>query len=107
MLPFGFLFIPIPEPAAEFSAFIGAMIETGYFMTFVKLTEIICGLFLLFNCYVPVVLLILAPIVINIFLIHLFLDPGGLVMGILLLALLVFLARSYWRYYQPLFTMKA
>lgn len=86
---------PMPEPAMNF---MGALAATGYMMPFVKLTEIVCGAMLLAGRWVPLALIILAPVVLNIVLLHVFLapDPGGLLLPILSLILGVYLARAYW-----------
>lgn len=106
----GFLnFIPvppgIPEAAMEFSA---AMMKTGYFLPFVKGTEVIVGLLLLSGFFVPLALVILAPITLNILAYHLFLTPGleNAIMGIVIIGLQLFLAWHYRDRYQPLLRAK-
>lgn len=90
----GFLnFIPVPPPPPEGGAFLGALAATGYFFPFLKITEIIFGALLLANKFVPLSLTVLAPIVINIFAYHFFLDRSaeGMMMPIFLVAALAFL----------------
>lgn len=82
-----FNFLPQPAAPERLMKFVGALFETGYFMQFVKACEIICGVLLLANVYVPLSLLILAPICINIFLAHAFLAPEGLPVAIVVNAL--------------------
>lgn len=85
----GFLnFIPVPEPEPAMGEFMAALMETGYMMPWVKITEIVCGVLLLAGRFVPLALTILAPIVLNIFAIHLFLDaPSSLPLPIALVVL--------------------
>ncbi|MCB0405608.1 MAG: DoxX family membrane protein [Bdellovibrionales bacterium] len=99
-----FMFIQPPPPAPAAGEFMSAMIQTGYFLPVVKLVEVLCGAALLSGVYVPLALVVLAPIVVNIVLFHAFLDPSGLVMGILCLVLLVFLAWQQRDRYQGLFS---
>ena len=62
-----------------------ALFEFQYLLIFEKTLEIICGLLLLFNRFVPLALSILSPIIVNIFLLHLFLDHSLLLLAVLLL----------------------
>jgi uncharacterized membrane protein YphA (DoxX/SURF4 family) len=89
-------FIPMPEEMPEgAAAFMGGLGAAGYFFQLLKLTETVCGALLLVGLYVPLALVVLAPIVLNIVLYHLFLDPGGVAVGLVVLVLEIFLAWSY------------
>ena len=78
---------PLPEAGLKF---IMALVETGYMMKLVKTIEVIAGLLLLANIFVPLSLLLLAPIVVNIFLFHAILAPAlGLPLFILILGIIV------------------
>jgi uncharacterized membrane protein YphA (DoxX/SURF4 family) len=105
----GFLnFIKLPPMPPEAGEFLGAMVKTGYLMTVVKLTEVVCGSLLLSGLFVPLALVLLAPVVVNIVLFHLYLTPpSDAVSAYVFLALHLFLLWSYRTYYKPLFTMKA
>lgn len=103
----GFLnFIPMPPPPENMMKFAMALMDTGYFMQFVKACEVICGVLLLANIFVPLSLLILAPICINIFLIHAFLAPDGLPMAIAILVLGSAIAWARFEKFAPLLKMK-
>ncbi len=82
----GFLnFIPMPTTLPEkLTTFTGGLMASGYFFPLLKGTEMICGALILIGAFVPLALVILAPIVLNIFLVHLFLDPSGLVMAVII-----------------------
>ena len=56
--------------------FMTGLMASQYFMPFLKITESVCGLLLLIRVAPSLSLVILAPITINIFLVHLFLTPG-------------------------------
>lgn len=90
----GFLnFIPVPENLPEkLMAFTSGLMASGYFFPFVKGTEVVCGILLLAGIYVPLALIVLAPIILNIFLTHAFLAPDGLVLPIVIGLLEVYLA---------------
>jgi uncharacterized membrane protein YphA (DoxX/SURF4 family) len=94
-LNFFFQFLPMPEPTPEAGAFMGALFATGYMFPLIKVIEIVTGLALLANRFVPLALVLLAPITVNIFLVHLLLDPGGLVIGLFVLTGNFFLLFAY------------
>ena len=100
---------PPPNLPERLQAFNSGLMATGYFFQFLKLTEIICGLLLLIGAFVPLALVILAPIVINIFLVHAFLAPEGLVMAVIIGGLMIYLtffAEPYAAVLKPLFRRK-
>ncbi len=90
-----FSFLPAFPPSAEAVAFYEAMSQTGYLIPFEKVTEIFCGAALLGNIYAPLAIAFLAPIVINIVLFHIFLNPAGLPMAIMILVAEFFLILAY------------
>ncbi len=86
------LFPPPPDLPEKLQAFNNGMMATQYFFPFVKATETICGLMLLSGMYVPLALVVLAPIVLNIFLLHAFLAPDGLPIALVIGVLMVYLS---------------
>lgn len=94
-LNFFFQFLPMPEPTPEAGAFMGALFATGYMFPLIKVIEIVTGLAILANRFVPLALVLLAPITVNIFLVHLLLDQGGLPVGLFVLAGNFFLLFAY------------
>jgi putative oxidoreductase len=74
----GFLhFIPMPPPSGVAGQFLGSMFVTKYLL-FVFAIQLIGGVLLLINRYVPLALTILAPIIVNILLFHSLMNPSGL-----------------------------
>ena len=107
-LNFFFHFIPMPPSAGSASdAFMGGLFQSGYFFPMLKGIEVVSGALLLAGIFAPLVLVILAPISINILLFHAFLTPGNTLMGIVIVLVHVYLAWSYRDYYKPLFAPKA
>ncbi len=104
----GFLnFIPQPASIPEAAmAFGSALMKTGYFLPFLKATEVLAGLLLLSGFATPLALAILAPITINIFLFHFFLTPGEWVMGAGMVLIHLFLAWQYRKAFSALMTSK-
>jgi len=74
----GFLhFIPMPPPSGVSGQFLGSMFVTKYLL-FVFAIQLIGGVLLLINRYVPLALTILGPIIVNILLFHSLMNPDGL-----------------------------
>ena len=88
-------FLPMPEPTPEAGAFLGALMDSGYMFYFIKIVELVGGVMLLIGICIPFALLLLAPIVVNIFLFHIFLDPAGFLMGLFIFLLEFYLLYHY------------
>ena len=91
----GFLhFIPMPAPTGLAGQFMGAIFASNFFVV-LFLFQVIPGILLLINRYVPLALSMLAPVILNIVCFHLLMAPAGLPIAIVVsvLWLLVF-ARS-------------
>ncbi len=90
----GFLnFIPVPPNMPEkVMAFMNGLMASGYFFPLLKGTEVVCGLLLLLNAFVPLALVVLAPIIVNILMVHILLDTSGLPVALLIAALEIYLA---------------
>ena len=97
-------FLPEPEMKPEGEAFIGALIDSGYLMTLVKVVEVVCGALLLAGYFIPLALVLLAPNIVNIAAFHLFLEPSGSALGMVavILALHLFLTSQHWSVYRPM-----
>jgi putative oxidoreductase len=96
-----------PQPEGVVAAFTGGLFQSGYFFPLLKGIEVITGALLLIGFFVPLSLVVLAPISINIFLFHTILAPEAAPMGILILFLNLYLAWVYRDHYKPLFERKA
>jgi putative oxidoreductase len=93
----GFLhFLPMGSPPPLAAQFIGALIQSHYMAVIFGL-QLVCGLLLLVNRYVPLALTILGAILFNILSFHIFMAPGGLPLALfvtLLWAVVAWQARS-------------
>lgn len=98
------LFIPLPPGAAPPRAaeILQDLWATGYLMHTVKLVELVCGLLLVTGRWVPLALVVLAPVLVNITLLDLFHAPVGLAIALPLVAMTVALARVHAAAYAPL-----
>jgi uncharacterized membrane protein YphA (DoxX/SURF4 family) len=95
----GFLPMPPPPPGPS-GEFLGAL-AAGHVLTVAKLTQIAAGTLLLSNRYVPLALVLLAPVLVGIVLFHAVFDPAGLGMPLVLVGLEVALAWSYRDAFAP------
>jgi len=93
-------FMPPLEAADAANNFFGALINTGYMMAFIAITEIVAGVLLLANKYVPLALVIVFPVMLNALLFHLFLDPANIVPALLSVGLNIFLFFAHKRSYD-------
>ena len=101
-------FLPMPKdmPAGAMT-FMGALMSTGYMLRLVKGLEVICGLLLLGNRFVPLALTLLAPIIINIVGFHAVFEPANtLVIPLVILVLELYLAYSYRAAFAPMLRAK-
>ena len=71
------------------------MLFLSHYLHVVAVFQIVGGLLLLVGRFVPLGLVLLAPVIVNIDLVHLLLEPSGLPMAAVISFLLVFLL---WRY---------
>jgi putative oxidoreductase len=98
-----------PPPAdlpENMITFMKGISVAAYFMPFLKLTETVCGLFLIIRIAPSLMLIILAPISLHIFLVHSFLTPGikNLILPIVIIVFHVLAATAYWKNYRSLFS---
>ena len=87
-------FLPMPPMTGPSGEFIGAMAATGYLQVIAGL-QVVGGALLLLGKYVPLGLTLLGPIIVNIFLFHIFLDRAGLGMAVIVCAVWLFLLWAY------------
>ena len=100
-------FLPTPPPHGGVAdAFTGGLFQSGYFFPLLKGLEVVLGAMLLIQYFVPLALVVLAPISINILLFHAFLSPENTIMGIVIVLANFYLAWAYRSYYKPLFVHK-
>ncbi len=105
----GFLnFIPQPkDPMPEGAvAFAGALMKTGYIMPLVMGTQLLVGVLLLLNRFVPLALALIAPIIVGIVTFHIFLAPATIGPGIVVLVLELYLAWAYRGAFRSMLRMR-
>jgi len=88
-----------PPPPGDAGAFAGALMRSGY-MYVVGALQVLGGICLLTGRLTPLGLTLLGPVIFNILLFHIFFDPSGLPIAIVVSVLALFLLWVY-RYKFP------
>ena len=106
----GLAYFFMPEMPLDLSTtsgqFTAGLMSTGYFFPFLKTVEVIAGFMLFFKRWTALALIVLAPIITQIFLYNCFLTPVttvGIIMSVVIVAIAAFLAWRNWEKYAPLF----
>ncbi|MCK5637889.1 MAG: DoxX family membrane protein [Flavobacteriaceae bacterium] len=97
-------FMPSPELPEAAGNFMGALASTGYMFPLIGAVEVIVGLLLIINKWVPFALVLLAPVAVNMVLFHLKLAPAGMGPAALVTILNGILIYANWDKYRALFT---
>lgn len=94
-------------PPPEAAAFIGAMMKTGYFLYLVAGTQFLAGVLLLANRFVPLALVLIAPVIVNILAFHIFLARSGLPIACVVTILELYLIWAYRKAFRPMLAIYA
>ena len=81
-----FHFLSMPAPTGVAGQFIGALF-VSHFLIVIFVIQLIGAVLLLVNRYVPLALTLLAPIIVNILLIHILMLPSGLPLALVVTVL--------------------
>ncbi len=99
-----FKLITPPPPTGAMKVFNDGIEASRYLMPTVKVVELVCGLAFLSGRFVPLASVLIAPIIVNIFLISVFLiGPQGLPLAVFVVLANGFLAYYHRDRYRPLF----
>lgn len=97
---------PQPDLQGKLKLFTDGIGAAGYLMPLVKTIEFVCGIAFVSGRFMPLAIVLIAPITINILLVHAFLAPEGLPIVIPLFLGILFLAYVYRENYKPLLAAK-
>ncbi len=86
---------------------IKALWDTNYLMHIVKAIELVAGLLLIFNVYVPLALSLLMPVMVNIVGINIVYLGGGLTMALPMMAVTLYLIYLKREAFKPLLKLKS
>ncbi|MDE2010168.1 MAG: acyltransferase [Candidatus Omnitrophica bacterium] len=103
----GLWHMPFPPLTPAAAAFMKGIMGSGYFIFLLKITETSCGFLLLTGIATPLVLVVIAPVTLNILCFNLFLMPlNNLALPLVMVLCQVLAMSGYWGKYQPLFSKK-
>jgi putative oxidoreductase len=103
----GFLhFMTGPLPSGLAGQFLGALVQS-HFDLVVSAVQIAGGTLLLANRYVPLALVLLGPVIVNIFFYHLLMDRSGLIIAIVVVILWGVVAFRHRQYFSGIFVQRA
>src|SRR5437667_11956948 len=91
-----------PMPSGLAGQFVGALVLSHYFWVVAAL-QIAGGALLLVNRFVPLGLVLLGPVIVNIILYHVVLNPAGISLVIVVVVLWLIVFNSHHQYISGLF----
>ena len=99
----GFLnFIPMPPPGGIAGQFMGALYGSHYLWVIFAF-QVIAGVLLLVNRYVPLAVAVLAPVIVNILSFHALMAPSGLPLALVVAVLWALVFVDVWPAFAGLF----
>jgi hypothetical protein len=94
-----------PMPSGLAGQFIGALALSHYFWVVAAL-QIAGGALLLVNRFVPLALVLLGPVIVNIILYHVFLNPSGIALAIVVAVLWLIVFFGHRPYFSGIFAQR-
>ena len=94
-----------PMPSGLAGQFIGALMLSHYFWVVAAL-QIAGGALLLVNRFVPLGLVLLGPVIVNILCYHLFLNPTGIALAIVVTILWLIVFYAHRQYFSGIFVQR-
>jgi len=101
-----FKIFPQPELTGNVKIFMDGVNASGYLLPLIKITELVCGIAFVAGRFVPLATVVIAPIIVNIFFFHAFVDTSGLPVAVFLVLANIFLAYANWDKFKPLLEAK-
>lgn len=101
-----FKLVPQPELTGNVKIFMDGVNASVYLMPLIKITELLCGIAFVVGRFVPLATVVIAPVIVNIFFFHAFVDTSGLPVAIFLVLANIFLAYANWDKFKPLLEAK-
>src|ERR1041384_1288350 len=91
-----------PPPTGLAGQFMGALFQSHYYWVIAAL-QVVGGVLLLVGRYVPLGLVLLGPVIVNILLYHIFLNPAGMGMALVVTVLWFIVFYAYHQYFAGIF----
>ena len=102
-----FHFIPLPPPKGALAAQFGGAIFASHYFVVIFGIQVLGAVLLLLNRYVVLALILLGPVIVNIFFFHALMAQEGLPMAIVVVILWTILAVRHKQHLAPLFVARA
>jgi putative oxidoreductase len=103
----GFLhFIPMPPPKGLAAQQFGGAIFASHYWVVVFGLQVLGGVLLLINRYLVLALVVLGPVIVNIFFFHMLMAPEGIPLAVVVVVLWSILAVRYKQYLAPIFVQR-
>jgi putative oxidoreductase len=94
-----------PMPSGLAGQFIGALVQSHYYWVVAAL-QVAGGALLLVNRLVPLGLVLLGPVIVNIILYHVFLNPSGVALAIVVVILWFNVFYGHRQYFSGIFVQR-
>ena len=94
-----------PMPSGLAGQFIGALVLSHYYWVVAAL-QLVGGVLLLVNRFVPLGLVLLGPVIVNIILYHVFLNPVGIGLAIVVTILWFIVFYAHRQYFSGIFLQR-
>jgi putative oxidoreductase len=94
-----------PMPTGLAGQFVGALALSHYFWVVAAL-QVAGGALLLLNRFVPLALVLLGPVIVNIILYHVFLNPSGTALAVVVVILWGIVFYSHRQYFSGIFVQR-
>ncbi len=95
-----------PMPSGLAGQFVGALALSHYYWVVAGL-QVAGGALLLVNRFVPLALVLLGPVIVNIILYHVFLNPSGVALAVVVTILWLIVFYAHRRYFAGIFVQRA
>jgi putative oxidoreductase len=94
-----------PELSKDITTYMAGL-TIGHTLEIIKAIELLCAILLLIGRYVALALVVLFPITVNILLYHAMLDPGNMLVAVLIFVAHAFLLYAYRKNYAGMLNPK-
>lgn len=98
-------FLHMPTPGGTVGEFF-AVLAVSHYIDAVAAFQVVPAILLLVNCFVPLGLAILAPVIVNILLTHFLMDPSGIPLALLVSILWILAVIPVRSAFWPLFQFR-
>ncbi|HZI47930.1 MAG TPA: DoxX family membrane protein [Pyrinomonadaceae bacterium] len=99
-------FLNMPMPTGLAGQFMGALFQSGYLYVVAGL-QVVGAVLLLVGRFVPLALVLLGPVIVNILLYHLLLNPAGIGLALVATVLWFIVFYAYRQYFSGIFVNRA